>query len=92
MNKIEVDRMNAESIITTRELSKYYKSADTVVKALDGVSLSFPRGRMTAIRGSSGSGKTTLLNLIGTFDKPSSLNTVSERSVSFSNHIIWYRI
>jgi ABC-type lipoprotein export system ATPase subunit len=55
-----------------QQLSRYYKSADTIVKALDGVSLSFPRGRMIAVKGASGSGKTTLLNLIGAFDKPSS--------------------
>ncbi len=59
-------------IVTAEKLCRYYQSADTTVKALDGVSLSFPRGRMIAIKGSSGSGKTTLLNLIGAFDKPSS--------------------
>jgi ABC-type lipoprotein export system ATPase subunit len=63
---------NEQPIIDAQNLSRYYRSADTTVKALDGVSLSFPRGRMIAVKGSSGSGKTTLLNLIGAFDKPSS--------------------
>jgi len=73
MNNEKVTQMNSgEPIIVAEKLSRYYKSADTIVKALDGVSLRFPRGRMIAIRGSSGSGKTTLLNLIGAFDKPSS--------------------
>ena len=73
MNNEQVKQMNGgEPIIVAEKLSRYYKSADTIVKALDGVSLRFPRGRMIAIRGSSGSGKTTLLNLIGAFDKPSS--------------------
>ncbi len=73
MNNEQVKQMNGgEPIIVAEKLSRYYKSADTIVKALDGVSLCIPRGRMIAIRGSSGSGKTTLLNLIGAFDKPSS--------------------
>jgi ABC-type lipoprotein export system ATPase subunit len=58
-------------IIVTNNLSRYYQSADTMVKALDGVTLSLERGRMIAIKGASGSGKTTLLNVIGAFDKPS---------------------
>jgi ABC-type lipoprotein export system ATPase subunit len=65
---------NSEAIVVAQNLSRHYRSADTTVKALDGVSLSFPRGRMIAIKGSSGSGKTTLLNLIGAFDKPTSGN------------------
>ena len=73
MNNAEVKQMNdGEPIVVAEKLSRYYKSADTIVKALDEVSISFPRGRMIAIRGSSGCGKTTLLNLIGAFDKPSS--------------------
>jgi ABC-type lipoprotein export system ATPase subunit len=72
MSNEEGKQMNQEEpIIIAEKLSKYYKSADTIVKALDEVSLRFPRGSMIAITGASGSGKTTLLNLIGAFDKPS---------------------
>jgi phospholipid/cholesterol/gamma-HCH transport system ATP-binding protein len=39
---------------------------------LNDVSLTFPRGRVTAILGGSGSGKTTLLRLIGAMQAPSS--------------------
>jgi ABC-type lipoprotein export system ATPase subunit len=73
MNNEQATQVNGgEAIVVAQKLSKYYQSADTTVKALDGVSLSFPRSCMIAIKGSSGSGKTTLLNLIGAFDKPSS--------------------
>jgi ABC-type lipoprotein export system ATPase subunit len=73
MNNVNIPAANPDApIVTAEKLSRYYQSADTTVKALDNVSLSFPRGRMIAIKGSSGSGKTTLLNLIGAFDRPSS--------------------
>jgi ABC-type lipoprotein export system ATPase subunit len=73
MNNEQVTQVNSrENAVVAEKLSRYYKSGDTIVKALDEVSLCFPRGRMVTIRGSSGSGKTTLLNLIGAFDKPSS--------------------
>jgi putative ABC transport system ATP-binding protein len=74
MNKAKDTQMHTnteEPIVVAQKLCRYYQSADTTVKALDGVSISFPRGRVIAIRGSSGSGKTTFLNLIGAFDKPS---------------------
>jgi len=72
MNNEQVTQVNSrENAVVAEKLSRYYKSGDTIVKALDEVSLRFPRGRMVAVRGSSGSGKTTLLNLIGAFDKPS---------------------
>jgi ABC-type lipoprotein export system ATPase subunit len=72
-SKVESMTVNSEEpIVVMQKLAKYYQSGDTMVKALDGVSLRFPKGQMIAIRGSSGSGKTTLLNLIGAFDKPTS--------------------
>lgn len=60
------------SIVEINDLTKYYKSGSNVVKALDGVNLKLPTGKMIAIKGASGSGKTTLLNMLGAFDKPTS--------------------
>ena len=43
---------------------------DTVVRALDGVSISVGEGEFLALLGTSGSGKSTLLNLIAGLDHP----------------------
>ncbi len=47
---------------------KIYGSGDTEVRALDGVSCSFPAGRFTAIMGPSGSGKSTLMHCLAGLD------------------------
>jgi ABC-type lipoprotein export system ATPase subunit len=72
MNSNETINRTDGNIIETKDLEKHFRSAGDKVRAVDGINVSFPRGKMIAIRGSSGSGKTTLLNLIGALDKPSS--------------------
>lgn len=62
--------MSNAPIIRTRNLQRVFKSGDTEVHAVDGVSLDIQRGTMTAIVGRSGAGKTTLLNLISGLDAP----------------------
>src|ERR1700694_2741991 len=50
------------------EAVKVYGSGDTEVRALDGVSVSFPAGHFTAIMGPSGSGKSTLMHCLAGLD------------------------
>ncbi|WP_028669688.1 ABC transporter ATP-binding protein [Saccharospirillum impatiens] len=57
-------------VIETLDVSKHYGEGDTLVKALDRVSLSIESGEFTAIVGPSGSGKSTLLQLMGGLDNP----------------------
>ncbi|MGQ5634843.1 MULTISPECIES: ABC transporter ATP-binding protein [unclassified Streptomyces] len=47
---------------------KVYGGGDTAVRALDGVDVSFPAGRFTAIMGPSGSGKSTLMHCAAGLD------------------------
>ena len=58
------------SMLETKDLTKYYGSGDTLVKALDGVALTVERGEFVAIVGTSGSGKSTLLHMLGGLDRP----------------------
>jgi putative ABC transport system ATP-binding protein len=53
-------------------LTKTYGSGDAVVKALDGVSVEFGRGRFSAVMGPSGSGKSTLMHCMAGLDMPTS--------------------
>lgn len=62
----------AEFIVRTKDLVKEYTMGDTVLRALDGVSLDIRRGEYISIMGPSGSGKTTLFNMIGGLDRPTS--------------------
>ncbi|MBR1707885.1 MAG: ABC transporter ATP-binding protein [Clostridia bacterium] len=55
--------------ITFDNVSKHYRSGDTVVKALDNVSFDIEKGEFCVVLGPSGAGKTTLLNLLGGMDK-----------------------
>ena len=49
--------------------TKIYGSADAEVRALDNVTIAFPRGQFTAVMGPSGSGKSTLLNCMAGLDR-----------------------
>ena len=58
-------------LIELEDVTKAYRIGDVDVFALNGVTVDFERGEITAIMGHSGSGKSTLMNLIGCLDVPS---------------------
>lgn len=61
---------NKKEIIAIQSVSKIYHLGETVVKALDDVSLSIYENDYISIMGPSGSGKSTLMNIIGCLDVP----------------------
>ena len=62
----------ATAAVRAVDLRKSYGKGDTAVTALDGVTLSFEKGRYTAVMGPSGSGKSTLMHCLAGLDSADS--------------------
>jgi len=63
---------DAGAAVRTESLTKTYGSGETLVRALDGVSVEIHRGEFTAVMGPSGSGKSTLMHLTAGLDAATS--------------------
>ncbi len=57
-------------LISLRNVTRYYKSGERTVHAVDDVSLEIARGEFVAISGPSGCGKSTLMHLLAGLETP----------------------
>ena len=66
------EQRNGEVLIRLQDVYKIYKTGESEVHALDGVTLEICQREFVAIVGASGSGKSTCMNIIGCLDLPTS--------------------
>ena len=57
-------------LVSAADVTRVYGEGEAAVRALDGVTVGFPKGRFTAIMGPSGSGKSTLMHILAGLDRP----------------------
>ena len=66
------DDVKAAPAAHATDLRKTYGSGQAAVHALAGITVTFERGRFTAVMGPSGSGKSTLMHCMAGLDRPTS--------------------
>lgn len=62
--------------VQLEQLCRHYRMGETLIRAVDGVSLSVRAGEFVALLGTSGSGKSSVLNLIAGLDRPTAGSVV----------------
>jgi putative ABC transport system ATP-binding protein len=67
---------NDTHAIHAERLCRHYRMGETLIPAVDGVTLTVRAGEFVALLGSSGSGKSSVLNLIAGLDRPTSGSVV----------------
>lgn len=75
-------------ILKCQNLTKEYIAGESIVKAVDHVTLEFEQGEFCAITGPSGSGKSTLLHVLSSLENPTSGEVIyGEKTLSgYTDH------
>lgn len=74
---------NGAPAVRVEQLCRHYHMGDTLIRAVDGVTLTVRAGEFVALLGSSGSGKSSVLNLIAGLDRATSGSViVQERNLA----------
>ena len=68
---------DSQPAIQLDQVSRHYTMGESVIRAVDNVSVSVANREFLALLGSSGSGKSTLLNLVAGLDRPSSGSVIA---------------
>ena len=83
----------ANMLVQVQNLSKAYRRGQTIVSALQEVTLDVKAGELCAFVGPSGCGKSTLLNLIGGLDQPTAgIIAIENRPVTHASATEWTRL
>jgi putative ABC transport system ATP-binding protein len=74
---------NGAVAIRTEDLHRHYAMGESLIRAVDGVSIEVYAGQFIALLGSSGSGKSSILNLLAGLDRPTSGSvTVQDKNLA----------
>jgi putative ABC transport system ATP-binding protein len=67
-----ISQPNSSIAVRTENLQRHYAMGDSLIRAVNGVSIEIRSGEFVALLGTSGSGKSSVLNLIAGLDRPTS--------------------